>query len=480
MARELDLLLRLCAFARGRALRCATHLHVALRPDALIICPVAMAGEDTTIHILAWGGIGQQPKISCVPDPRQRDEQYGLFTEFGAAIEHYFLTCRRNGTYPQLWVSSAPAASHLDILADRLRYNREDARVKRFGELLSYATERYPLVGEQTLQTATGALKRHWTTGQTASEDEHLGALLTWIAPPPGGSMLAAVAAAERVPMGVKTDPEFDREVLAPLVSAYHTARRAGATPGVLAQHTREIRRALEPVVLGIYGATQRAIQLLQHSGLPPLPDLGELERREIAEFASFMASRDAGYHLPLRDTPKAAVFKLAAREEATENVEAMVLAGDRVARERGRLTGHVIVGVVEGPRATKLGPRRIVYTFTLWSIQRVLHLRLRDELCWIDDPRLRVVVTAVHRTGPSTAVSVQILAGQRAVGLPAEGTHLECIPKVPNWTWLWQVRKHLQTRLAVTPWTHAEGGMPSSPARRAPDDPLLAVEALQ
>jgi hypothetical protein len=480
MAHELDLLLRLRAFERGRAVRGATHLHVAIRPDALVVCPVAMAGEDTTIHIMAWGGIGQRPRISCVPDPRQRDEQYRLFTEFGAPIEHYFLTCRRHGTYPQLWVSSAPAVSHLDILADRLRYNRLDTRVKRCGELLSYATERYPLDGEQTLHTVTGALKRHWVTGQTESEDEHLGALLTWIEPPSGCSVLAAVAAAERVPMGVKTDPQFDQDVLAPLVTAYNKARRAHATPAELAQRARLIRNALEPVVLGIYDATQRGIQMLRNSGLPPLSALGELERREMAEFASFMASRDAGYPLPLRDTPKAAVFKLAAREDATENVEAMVLAGDRVARARGQLTGHVLVGVVEGPRVTKLGPRRMVYTLTLRSTQRVLRLRPRDELCWVEDPRLRVVVNGVQRTGASTYVALQILSGQRAVGLPSAGTRLEFVPKVPCWAWLGQVRTHLKTRLAVTPWTHAPGGIPSSPARPAPPDPLLAVEALR
>ncbi len=480
MPREIDLIPRLLAFKHGRAQRAATHLQIAVRSDALVVCPLAMAGEDTTIHMIAWGEIGQPPTISFVPDPRRRDDQYRLFAEFGVAIERYFRACRDTGTYPQIWVSSAPVASHLDILADRLRYNRDDVQVKRFGELLSYATERYPIAGQQALHTATGALKLHWATGQTEGEDEHLGALLTWIEPPGGCSVLRAVADAERIPMGVKTDPDFDRDVLEPLVTAYNEALRAGAEAAELTRHADRIRSALQPVVLRIYEATQRAIQVLLGMGLPPLPDLAELERREAEEFESFMAARDAGHYLSLRDGPRAAAFKLSAREDAAQNLEAARLLGDRVARARGRLTGRVLVGEVVRPRATRLGPRQTSYEFDLHTTQRVLHIRVRDELFWVDDPRLRVVVTRVQRRGASTWVSLQITKGQRSVGLPPAGAHLEFAPSVPDWAWLWRLRSHLSRRLAITPWTHTDQPIPPSPVRPAPSDPLAAVEALR
>src|SRR5207248_2884003 len=149
-------------------------------------------------------------------------DQYTLFAWLGQRMKAYFESCRTQGTYPQLWVVSGAAVGLLDILADRLRFNREHPLVRTCGELLSYATERFPVHGQQTLQAATAVLRLHYATGQQEGEDEHLGTPLTWI-DPPTGNVLAAVAHEELKPMGVKTDPAFDRDVLAPLVSNYNT-----------------------------------------------------------------------------------------------------------------------------------------------------------------------------------------------------------------------------------------------------------------
>src|SRR5919199_5029360 len=229
MSTTLDLLARLLAYRDGRAQLRASHRQVAIHPQARVLCPLALAGEDTTIHIVAYGPIGGPARVLCVPDPRKRDPQFDLFARLGADLERRFERCRREGTYPQLWVSSGAAASHLDVLADRLRYNRLRPDVKRFGELLSYATGRLPIAGQQALISATGALTRHWATGQQAGEDEHLGAVLAWIDPPAGVPVLEAVAAAELEPMGARTDPTFDEQILEPLVRAYDDAPRAGA-----------------------------------------------------------------------------------------------------------------------------------------------------------------------------------------------------------------------------------------------------------
>ena len=98
-------------------------------------------------------------------------------------------------------------------------------------------------------------MKQHWATGQQEGEDEHLGALLTWLEPPIGQGSQAAVAAAELQPMAVKTDPDFDRDVLEPLVRTYNRAVRSGE-PKASQDHAARIREVLEPVVLPIYAAT--------------------------------------------------------------------------------------------------------------------------------------------------------------------------------------------------------------------------------
>lgn len=482
MAGELDLLARVLAYRDGRAYRRASHRQVSIQPHALVLCPLALAGEDTTIHVIAYGGISGPARILCVPDPRKRDDQYRLFSALGREIERYFIRCRQLGQFPQLWVSSGPVAAHLDTLADRLRYNQLNPDVRRFGELLSYATNRFPIAGQQALISATGALKLHWATGQQDGEDEHLGALLTWIDPPTGRGVLAAVASAELEPMGVKTDPTFDRDVLEPLVAAYDDDARKGASTEALRLRAGFIREALEPVARRIYAATQRAVVLLAESGLPPLPDLPAIEAREAAEFESFLQGRDAGIPLALRDKPKAAAFGLAGREDAAQTIEAAILLGDRVARAQGRLAGRVLFGTVEQPSRTQVGPRRFEYRFEIRSSQRVLHLRRRDELCWVVAPRLRILVEDVRREQGTTRVLVRILSGQQAVGLPAAGSTLEFVESVPKWNDVYRLRGHLKKVLAVTPWTHAAANVPApTPTQMArPPDLLAAVEALR
>jgi hypothetical protein len=482
MGGDLDIVARLLAYEAGRAVRISTHGLVAIRPDALVLCPLAMAGEDTTVHIVAVGRVGCKGEIYCVPDPRVRDSQYELFTWLGERVESYFAACRQFREYPQIWVSSRSVADHLDTLADRLRYNHDNPAVMRFGEFLSYQTDRYPVAGQQALVTATGALRMHKATGQQPGEDEHLGALLTWIEPPQGNNILDAVAMAERVPMGVKTDPEFDRDILEPRVRAYNKARRSNAPPAELRQLARLIRGALEPVARRIYDAVQHAILTLTRMKLPPLPALRNLEEREREEFESFMRSRDAGYHIPLRDKPRLAAFKLAAREDAADNFEAAVLSGDGVGRARARLAGHTVCGQVENAQRTRLGPHRFRYQLDLVSRQRVLRVRLRDELVSLRDPRLRVTVVNVSREGPVTRISVMITHGQQAVGLPASGTTLDFAKAVPDWGRLIRTRTQLQQRLAATPWTHDEQAAPpvATRARLPPDDPLAEVEALR
>lgn len=483
MAIDLDTIARLVALEKGKAVPVASDLQVAIQPDALVLCCVAMAGEDTTVHIVACGRVGRPAEFKSVPDPRFRDDQYELFAWVGQRVEEYYADCRQLGTHPQIWVSSEAAVKHLDVLADRLRYNQNNPGVRRFGELLTYATERYPVGGEQALHAATTALRRHYVTGQQAAEDEHLGTLLTWIDPPRGRNILAAVALVEQTPMGVKTDPVFDLSTLDRLVRAYNQARRGGASAGQLKRRAQSIHDALLTVVSPIYDATQTAVSILRTRWSRTLLALPQLQVREAQEFESFMQARDGGFFLPLRDKPKAAAFKLTERENARETIEAAVCIGDRVALAKARLAGRVLEGTVENPRRARVRPRIFESTFGLVSVQRVLRIRPRDELRLLSDPRQKVMVRSVERQGRITRVQLEILKGQNAVGLPAAGSSAVFTPSVPDWNSLMQARVQLAERLANQPWTHATdtvmpGREPSQLMR--PADVLAAVEALR
>jgi hypothetical protein len=480
MADLLAIVARLRAFEAGRAVPTASHRQSVLQPHALIVCLIAMAGEDTTVHAIAVGRIAAPPQVRVVPDPRIRDEHYALFEWFGGIVEAYFAECRAAGDFPQIWVSSGAAAGHLDTLADRLRFTRDQPAVRRLGELLSYATERYPVAGQQALVPATHALRSHYATGQQEGEDEHLGTLLTWINPPTGRDVIAAATMAEREPMGVKTDPEFDRRELQPLVAAYDEARRRNASSREIARRATAIEQVLGPVVRHIYAAVQQAIAILGTDTWQPAGMVAELAAQEADEFRAFMESRDQGHFLPYRDKPKAAAFKITARESAVENTEAAAVHGDRVARTKAVVKGKVLRGTVRASQATRVG-RRTEFRFEVETTQRSLHLRRHDDLYWLADPKLCCTVTGVRRQRGTTYVALVVTKGMRVPGSPVDGAAVDFGPKPANWFWLGKERQKMAARLAREPWTHTDQLPAGQPAGRPrPASLVRAVESVR
>jgi hypothetical protein len=476
-----NLAARLRAFEAGRAWRVASHLQVAIQPHALVICPLAMAGEDTTIHAIAVGAIGAEPQIRVVADPRVRDDQYALVRWLGDIIEDYYQRCRTEGDFPQIWTTSHAAAGHLDVLADRLRFVRDNPPVQRAGALLTYVTERGPVDGQQALMTMTGALSAHYATGQQEGEDEHLGTLLVWLDPPADGDVRRAVAAAEREVMGVKTDPNFDRDVLQPLITLYHQAVKGGGSAAQVQLRVAAIENELAPIVARIYAATQRGFAFLR-GPFPPSGMLSDLIEREAATFENFMQARDDGMPLPYRDTPKAGAFKVAEREHAAQSVEAGAIYGDALAQARARMAGDILSGSVRNVTMAKIGRKR-VHRFVIETTQTNLHVRRRDELAWLNDARLRCVIESVDKRGAVTLVQVRISAGMNAIGPPQNGAQIELAPPPPDWRQLGRERKKMANRLATAPWTHVREAVLPPPVVHnvaPPADLLAAIEALR
>jgi hypothetical protein len=144
----------------------------------------------------------------------------------------------------------------------------------------------------------------------------------------------------------------------------------------------------------------------------------------------------------------------------------------------RGLISGHVLRAEVVRVGSARVSPRKTVHTLEFVSNQPVLRLRERDELAWLEDPRLKLQVLVIARVGADTVVTVRVVGGMRAPGIPTVGQVLECAERVPNWGRLAWERKHLSAVLAHSPWTHDTRGIPTVTRRAAPADPLAAVEA--
>ncbi len=470
MPTDLDLVRQIQAATSGNPVPKTSRLHLAIRPNARLICPIEMAGEDGSVQIVAAGRIGKPPAIYCVPEPRDRDCQGRLAGWLGRELLALFEETASEGTYPQIWTQSASSVDLLDMLSDRYRWSRvSEARL--LGELLTYPAERLPRAGQQTLFAATSALRLHWQTGLAPEDEEHLGALLAWLDPPDGVSPRDAARVAERTPMGINTDPDFDRLSLNPAVSAYTVAtRQSDYAAARRAEFT--IREILTPVVTLIYQAVQRAIAYLQAANLPPLPELTALERREAAAFAWFMDQWRKGMKRRQRDSPARATREFALREIDQENYDAARITGDPLVRVAAELDGRVLRGVM-----TECGvnPNGKVW-LALESEVTALRLRPGDRLVSLDGGLVKAAVRTIVQQGSTARVVLDLSA--RRPALPSHGTPLSFGPPPANWGKAARLGQRLKGRLTPPPWTHG-ANLPSSTPRLPPADPLALVESL-
>lgn len=470
---------RLRALQHGRAVPIVSQRQLVIQPHARILTLIAMAGEDTSVHAAAFGRFGEPPTIGVVPDPRRRDDQNALLRWLLPHFEAYYAECRTSGTFPQIWVSSAGALGHLDTLADRLRFT-DEPDMQRLGNLWTYAGGRSPIAGQQALISATGALRAHYATGQQEAEDEHLGTLLTWIDPPAGRDIFAAVATAEAQPMGFKTDPRFDRRVLQPAISEFHEARDGGQPAHVVTFYRDRIQQALEGIIRPIYAATQRALALLSDARWQANAALTELAAEEGRAFQRFMQGLDEGHRPTYYDRPKAGAMKIVARERAVSNFESGMLRSDRAAREIGVVNGSVLRVQLAEIVEEKVRPRLFEYHIELTSHQDSLHLRRGDVLWSLDGPNQSFRVNDVERRGPFTWISGTILVGKNAAKQMSPGVTLDFGPKAPNWAGVGNELGQMSVRLANQPWTHSEALPAPAPVNRPrPANLLAAVEQL-
>ncbi|HEU4410569.1 MAG TPA: hypothetical protein VFS43_35265 [Polyangiaceae bacterium] len=482
MADEFALALRMLAFDRGRAQPLAARRRVAVRREAWVLCPLAMAGEETAVHAVACGPIAKrEPLVYSVPDPRRRDELFGLFAWLGARLAPYAEASLRAGAYPQIWVPSRAAVALLDTLGEYLWHAPGPPELKALARLLVYATGRAPVAGQQALHAATEVLSQHYATGQQPGEDEHLGALLTWVDPPPGVPLDRALAAAEATPMGVRTDPSFDKRALEGPVARYNLGRKRGAPAEALSAIAAEIDGQLRGEVLRLYGATRRAVRLLCEGFPERLGCLPELETIEAEAYERF-AEKGVAYARPGRaDLPRQAAYEFVGRQLAQENYERALVHQDPLARLRAKCEGRVVEGVVREVREVGSGLSKRA-RFWVESEQRSLRVRRGAELHLMADPRLKVVVEDLHRSGPHTRLEALVVAGMRAAGPPAEGDRVELGPAPPVWYELTRGRVRLSHRIAQRPWTHDRARAPDPPPQAGDPPPnlLRALEALR
>ncbi|MFF3464305.1 hypothetical protein [Streptomyces sp. NPDC002619] len=405
-------LARLEAVSTGRAHPAATlrHRHLSDRP--LVFVPLTTAGEAGAPLGALVGTDRDAPRLLVVPQPRDRDLRFAFLAELADVVLPYVDSyadsveaAERTETdpetgkrvkvevelcadAPQLIVPSRAGIEFVRLLGRSMRFRRTaeqepeapypaPPRVPLLGRWLTHFGERARVPGSSLLLALTEVLGRHWATGQSSLEDQHLGALLAWIDPPEGETGATAALHAELTrekgqllcpPAGPATDPAFDNKLLAPAIERYDRARTALATAedglaaddrlGELTAAEQEIRRLVLSQLQPTWQKVWQGLDLLRE-----LPEGAHVEERWTRDRWSFTGHRDrvlAGEPpQPRRDDAVTAANKLATREREQARLEAQEALDDPLVMAGRRLAGEAFAGeVVEVVMAYSEGKR--------------------------------------------------------------------------------------------------------------------------
>ncbi|MBM9621423.1 hypothetical protein [Streptomyces zhihengii] len=394
-------LARLEAVESGRAQPLATVRHRRLSDRPLVLVPLTTAGEAGAPLGALVGTDPAEPRLLVVPQPRDRDLRSAFLADLAEAVlphlEGYaddVEPAERSETdpesgkrvkvevelcadAPQLVVPSRAGVEYVRLLGRSMRFRRTaeqdpdtpypaPARVPLLGRWFTHYAERSRVPGSSLLLAATDLLNRHWATGQSSLEDQHLGALLAWVDAPAGLSGAEAALRAELArdaegqllcpPAGPATDPAFDNRLLAPATERFDRARQllAAAEDGASADDRlgdlhraeREIRRLIASQLRPTWDAVWRSLELLRE-----LPEGARAADRWTRDRWSFTAHRDrvrAGEPpQPRRDDAVTAAQKLAARETAQAQLDAQEALDDPLVLASFRLRGEAFTAEV-------------------------------------------------------------------------------------------------------------------------------------
>ncbi|MFI9200131.1 hypothetical protein [Streptomyces sp. NPDC053048] len=524
-------LARLEAVREGRARPLATvrHRHLAERP--LVFVPLTTAGEAGAPLGAMVGTDRDAPRLLVVAQPRDRDLRFAFLAELAEAmlphIEAYAdaveLESRKEtdpetgrkvpvevelcADAPQLVVPSPAGVEYVRLLGRSMRFRRTaeqdpetphpaPPRVPLLGRWLTYFGERARVPGSSLLLAMTQTLGRHWATGQSALEDQHLGALLAWIDPPRGTSGAQAALRAELArdregllvhpPAGPATDPVFDNKLLAPAVDRYDRARadvlrapvhRFAAAQAELAAAEEAVRALLAAQLRPTWDAVWHGIDLLR--ALPEGARVGERWKRDRWSYTAHRDRVRAGEPpQPRRDDAVTAARKLAARETAQAQLDAhealddpLVMAGRRLAGEA--FAGEVADVVMEYSEAKVPRPRPLVAVRTADAPHVADGVKLHRAL---PDGRSQPAefVSYVPEDG---ILTVRLTGGMGRGKVPDAGS----VPE-PGERVCWTLFEHAPRggpelpEPEQTPWTH--GGPPAAAVAEAPD-PVTAEDLL-
>ena len=348
---------RLRAWASGGPIPRFQTKCFELGADPFVVAFVRMGGEGRPWAI-ASGYARTQPTLRAVADPRVQPDVAPMVEAFGADLMRAFPIDRSNedSPEPQIWL---PDPSHLDLLhqmAFAYAYERwplaDMRRLNLAGKLFNslFLQAIYP--AQQTVMTATQALRSLYTFPASPVRQGHLGFLIEWLND--HGSRTArlnAASNAEERAVSTSIDGQYERRVLEPLLDRYvKSGRRDDSVGDQIKQFVEEEAKRRWEMAVG-------AIRIIRRDPRPRNPGIAVVRQYGRASWNSLWCqpasqeSRGEKAYWRGRETDRAAVpaAQQYLRAELAERVRTEALAhGDReiatqIIRQGGGLSGKVV-----------------------------------------------------------------------------------------------------------------------------------------
>lgn len=408
---------RLLALGNGRAVAIRGSYALACDPHAsFAIVPLRLVAEQL-VYAIAYGDPDGEPEVVFTPTPLDRDSRF--LEPFAAALDAYLAATSAAEQLPRVWLPHSAALEVVELLGHRYRTNKNaTAQVQRMGQLCRVLADETIHVGQQLVAVAADQLATHVVTGQSPSEDRHLGALLAWLNPEAATPVADAAAAAALEPAAAMLTREVDDRV-----EQLNVAVRAGALGREVA--TATIAPLLHTEVLREWRLLMRARRAFWSLGLEHTPLLQGLVDESYRRVAWRIQPLDG-------NTPGRGSIAVRLDEQvyAQELAEYVAVEGDHVARGEAVRAGKVIrAEVIE-----RVQPRPGFHPCTICVVtdQDVLRVRRGTEMQLAGSNVAGRVETVVTDTANRTVLTLAILKGVRSAATISAGARTEWSDPAP------------------------------------------------
>jgi hypothetical protein len=443
MTTSLDTIRKLHAWKEGKPLPRGevVNVWVTEEDDLLIIAFVRMGGESRPWGV-AIGTLSDGPEFFTVPEGRNRALVADMMVLAAEKILAHFKHPSFNDVGPveysdsirQLWL---PGPTHVEMLQclaaayARSRWQRPDIDALRaLGNLCNALFMEYQRPGQQTVVSATEALRTCYTFPTANVRQGHLGHLLGWLEPNRSRKARLSLAhESERDSFATVLNPDFERDVMQPLVEKWGEFQKKDSSeaPGI----AQKISKKLETELRRRWDATAQAARVISgdareyNDGLAILTsDSNKLVYREWGERALRESAGEIPYWPSVysESNARSAARNYQKRIGFQEKARHLLVHGDREMQREELAAGHGVICKI------KTVDRNTGQWVVTWSYPELPSLKEGDTLAIAGAQKMKLKIDEVDIDTKTMLVSPQ---WKKALRLDNWDIHL---PSDPRW----------------------------------------------